>query len=307
MAVAPSPRAASRPQGGLAAAAGGGGLGLGLGPAPSSEYADQLRAVPQLAALGAPFKTCPAVQLTEDETEYKVVCVRHVLPAHDVFQFHVTNTVREQVLEEVGVAMDLSECSPGWAEAAALPLGVAPNEGAGQAYVVLSREEGALPMGLLPCVLRFRVKEIDPGTGEAEEEGYDDEYQLEEVVAGGADYFRPAHPAGGFAAAWDAAGEGGAEEVVDSYALGAHGSLQDAVESVLRALGLAPADGSDLVAPNARSHAAAAAGTAVGDVPVLVRLNFGIDAARNVAMKVAVRADTPEAAEAVHLLVQDGA
>ncbi len=51
----------------------------------------------------------PPAQLTEEETEYKIVGVKHVLEAHVVFQFLCTNTVREQVLEDVSVTMDLSE------------------------------------------------------------------------------------------------------------------------------------------------------------------------------------------------------
>ena len=91
--------------------------------------------MPQLAALGPVFKTCAPVQvgclvvsflgsprrkgqstsrsrlgcpanspsldalllqLTEEETEYKVVCVRHILESHVVLQYHCTNTVHEQ-------------------------------------------------------------------------------------------------------------------------------------------------------------------------------------------------------------------
>ncbi len=53
------------------------------------------------------------MQLTEEETEYKIVCVKHVLEAHVVFQFLCTNTVKEQVLEDVSVTMDLSEAVSG--------------------------------------------------------------------------------------------------------------------------------------------------------------------------------------------------
>lgn len=53
------------------------------------------------------------LQLTEEETEYKVVCVRHVLEGHIVFQFNCTNTVREQVLEDVSVTMDLADAVSG--------------------------------------------------------------------------------------------------------------------------------------------------------------------------------------------------
>lgn len=80
-----------------------------------------------VSRVGAPSD---GVQLTEEETEYKILCVKHVLESHVVFQFLCTNTVREQVLEDVSVTMDLSEAvraavcrevlcweTLGWAEA----------------------------------------------------------------------------------------------------------------------------------------------------------------------------------------------
>lgn len=48
----------------------------------------------------------------------------------------------------------------------------------GQCFTVLSRPEGSLASGKIANVLKFRVKEIDPTTGEAEEDGYEDEYQV---------------------------------------------------------------------------------------------------------------------------------
>lgn len=48
----------------------------------------------------------------------------------------------------------------------------------GQCFTVLSRPPGSLASGKIGNVLKFRVKEIDPSTGEAEEEGYEDEYQV---------------------------------------------------------------------------------------------------------------------------------
>lgn len=49
------------------------------------------------------------MQLTESDTEYSVFVVKHIYPAHVVFQFNCTNTIAEQVLEQVSVAMDLAE------------------------------------------------------------------------------------------------------------------------------------------------------------------------------------------------------
>ena len=131
--------------------------------------------LPAPASLPPPRPLPPALlpQLTEEETEYKVVCVRHVLERHVVFQFNCTNTVKEQVLEDVSVTMDLSEAEDFSLEAV-LPLAVMPQQqphgepggGGGQTYVVLARAEGALALGRFVNVLRFRVKEIDPATGE---------------------------------------------------------------------------------------------------------------------------------------------
>lgn len=43
---------------------------------------------------------------------------------------------------------------------------------------MLARPPGSLSGGKIANVLKFTVKEIDPSTGEAEEEGYEDEYQV---------------------------------------------------------------------------------------------------------------------------------
>ena len=67
-----------------------------------------------------------------------------------------------------------------------------PLNASGQCWAVLRLSGGgaAAPAAKLGCVLRFTAKEIDPSTGEAEEEGYDDEYQLEGLDVAAADYVR---------------------------------------------------------------------------------------------------------------------
>ncbi len=55
------------------------------------------------------FKSCEPVRLTEEDTEYAVFCVKHIYESHIVFQFNCTNTIAEQILEDVTVAMDLAE------------------------------------------------------------------------------------------------------------------------------------------------------------------------------------------------------
>lgn len=65
-------------------------------------------------------------------------------------------------------------------------------------------------------------------------------------------------------------------------------------------------EGTDAVAPNARSHSALLSGVFIGDATSLVKLKFGIEAStREVAMHVTVRSDTPEVSELVHQMIQD--
>lgn len=52
------------------------------------------------------------------------------------------------------------------------------------------------------CTLKFWSKELDPSTGEPEEEGYEDEYQLEEIeLSAGGDYLIPNYVT--FGSEWD--------------------------------------------------------------------------------------------------------
>ncbi len=265
-----------------------------------AEYTEQLKSVPELASLGAVFKTCAPVLLTEEETEYHVMCIHHVLEAHDVFQFNITNTVPEQVLQDVSVLVDLADV-PDFEEEGSIPLAVAPTEGAGQAYVILRRAQEGPVIGSIPCILKFKVKEIDPSTGEAEEEGFDDEYQLEDIDCSPANYVKSS-PTSNFTESWESLGE--ENEVADSYALGQRESVQEAVETVIELMGMSTCDGTDMVPPNARSHAVSMAGTVVGDVDVFIRLQFGMSADQNVAMKLSVRAEDPAFCECIHSIIQ---
>ena len=75
----------------------------------ASEYASALQHLPQFAKLGPVFKSAEPLLLTEEETEYNIALVVHVLETHVLLQFNCTNTVAEQVLENVNVVVDLAE------------------------------------------------------------------------------------------------------------------------------------------------------------------------------------------------------
>lgn len=72
---------------------------------------------------------------------------------------------------------------------------LSPTNSPGIVYISFTRtnpEEFAVASFL--CLLKFVSKEVNPSTGEPEDEGYDDEYPLEEVeVSAGGDYIIPSY------------------------------------------------------------------------------------------------------------------
>jgi len=268
--------------------------------AETAAYAEQLNEIPELAALGTLFKSSAPVELTEVETEYMVKCVKHVFPEHIVFQFSCTNTIQEQMLEDVSVAMD-AENGEGLQEEFLLPLPQMPYNAVGHTYVCVQRTE-KFAVDKFSCTLKFKSKEVDPSSGETEEEGYDDEYQLEDLEVSVLDYMQKTAVTN-FRKSWEDIGE--EAEQTDVYGLGARDSLQDAVEAFMEILGMQSCECTEIVPPNARSHTCLLAGTFVGGCQVLVRLYFGVDQANAVAVKVAVRSEDPSASELIHQIIAE--
>jgi coatomer protein complex subunit gamma len=52
------------------------------------------------------------VELTESETEYTVSVVKHILANYIILQFNVTNTLKDQLLQNVTVKVSRSLCLP---------------------------------------------------------------------------------------------------------------------------------------------------------------------------------------------------
>ncbi|CAN6544097.1 unnamed protein product [Malus baccata var. baccata] len=79
--------------------------GLGApptGPASTVDaYETLLSSIPEFSNFGKLFKSSAPVELTEPETEYAVNVVKHIFDSHVVFQYNCTNTIPEQLLEDV--------------------------------------------------------------------------------------------------------------------------------------------------------------------------------------------------------------
>eukprot|EP00245_Coleochaete_scutata_P011586 TRINITY_DN4319_c0_g2_i1.p1 TRINITY_DN4319_c0_g2~~TRINITY_DN4319_c0_g2_i1.p1 ORF type:complete len:907 (-),score=212.04 TRINITY_DN4319_c0_g2_i1:451-3171(-) len=273
--------------------------GMASGAAASEAYEKLLNSIPEFATYGKLFKSSAPVELTEAETEYAVNVVKHIYPAHIVFQFNCTNTIAEQLLEDVSVVMDLAEAED-FEEAYTKPLAAMQYGAPGQTFAAFSRPEGSCSVGKFACTLKFKVKEVDPSTGEAEDDGYEDEYQLEDLEVVSSDYVLKAGVSN-FRNAWESLSP--EFERTDEYGLGVKETLQEAVEAVINILGMQPCEGTETVPANARSHTCLLSGYYIGHVQVLVRLAFGIDAQRQVAMKLIARAEDEVVSDAIHEII----
>ncbi|PKI49399.1 hypothetical protein CRG98_030213 [Punica granatum] len=125
-----------------------------------------------------------------------------------------------------------------------MPLRSLPYDSPGQTYVAFEKPQGVPAVGKFSNILRFIVKEVELSTGEAEDDGVEDEYQLEEL------------------------------------------------------------EGTEVVPSNSRSHTCLLSGVFIGSMRVLVRLSFGIDGEREVAMKLAIRSDDESVSDAIHEIVK---
>lgn len=271
-------------------------------PAPVSAVDAYQKMLSSIAEFGRLFKSSEPVELTEAETEYAVNVVKHIYENHVVLQYNCTNTIPEQLLEDVTVYVDATDAEE-FSEVCSKPLKSLPYDSPGQIFVAFEKLEHVPAIGKFSNVLKFTVKEVDTSSGEADEDGVGDEYQLEDLEIVSADYMLRV-AVSNFRNAWENMDP--ESERVDEYGLGARESLAEAVSAVTSILGMQPCEGTEVVPSNARSHVCLLSGVYIGGVKVLVRLSFGLSGPKEVAMKLAVRSDDPEVSDKIHEIVASG-
>ncbi|KAK8858695.1 hypothetical protein IAR55_002924 [Kwoniella newhampshirensis] len=269
--------------------------------AEGSSYAAQLAGVPELESYGPVLKSSTKpVELTESETEYVVSAVKHIFKDHIVFQFNVSNTIPDTVLEQVAVVMQPSPDS-GLTEDFIVPIeSLSPANGSGVVYVSFTRDDPAsYAAGTFACTLKFVSKEVDPTSGEPEEEGYDDEYQVEELDLGAGDYITPTYVT--FASEWDKLAD--AASLTETFALSSSESLKDACKSLIEVLNMLPLGGTETPTSNS-VHTLNLSGLVIsagGDKAskILARCRMTYSPGAGVTLELGVRAEKDEAARLV--------
>lgn len=257
-------------------------------------YAEKLRSVPELMAFGPLFRSSEPVELTESETEYVVRCVKHSFPQHLVLQFDCLNTLNDQLLENVRVQVEPPE---GYQLLRDIPCSRLPYSETGTTYVVLQfPDDLGATVGTFNATLKFLVKDCDPATGLPDsDEGYDDEYMLEDVEVTLGDQIQKVTKTN-FGAAWEEAGASHCE-LEDTYSLSSMSTLEEAVKNIISFLGMQPAERSDRVPEGKSSHTLFLAGVFRGGYDILVRAKLAL--AEGVTMQLTVRSTSPDVAELV--------
>ncbi|KAF5332556.1 hypothetical protein D9611_005083 [Ephemerocybe angulata] len=264
-----------------------------------SAYAQQLAEVPEFAPYGTILNsTATPAQLTESETEYQVTCVKHIFKEHIVFQFNVSNTIPDTVLEQVSVIMTPQDEEIGLTEDFIIPLpSLTSASSPGIVYVSFTRENPTqYTIGSFGCTLKFISKELDPTTQEPEEEGYEDEYQVEDVeLSAGGDYIIPSYAT--FGSEWDRMRSG--PSATETFLLGAMESLKAACDSIVEVLNMEPLGGSEV--PTSDSvHTLQLSGLATGGGgKVLARCRMTYSRGTGVTIELGVRAEKQEVCDLV--------
>lgn len=155
-----------------------------------TKYADELLSIEQFKAFGNLINSSKPIPLTEPEAEFVVHAVKHLFKDHIVFQFNVSNTLTNVVLDKVTVA-----CSPEGdnqlEELFTLPIDrLLPNTEAA-CYVAYKKDEAFAMEGFIN-ILHFTTRELDPETNEPFEndEGFDDEYEIDPIYLTAGDYVK---------------------------------------------------------------------------------------------------------------------
>lgn len=285
--------------------------------AATQKYAEQLMQHPDIKEYGTLLKSSVPVELTESETEYVVTAVKHVFKENIVVQYDIRNTLPDTVLENVTVIATPSEDDVLEDDFIIPAPKLSPNE-PGAVYVAFKKLGGdkSVPVTSFTNNLKFTSKEIDPTTGEPEEEGYEDEYQVEDLELTGSDYVIPTF-AGSFDHVWEQTGANGEEESETlqlSNMKGITGMhsisqpqmilgrqtniLSDATEQLISALSLQPLEGTD-VALNNSTHTLKLFGKTVSGGRVAALIKMAYSSKSGVTTKITVRAEEEGVAAAV--------
>ncbi|CAO4374276.1 unnamed protein product [Caenorhabditis nigoni] len=253
-------------------------------------YAAQLAAIPQFAALGPVFKSSARIALTESIAEYTVHMIKHTFANAMVLQFECKNTMNDQLLLDVSV--ELEDPDGEWETKDTIPIEKLPYGEVVSAYSLLEFPDSGAIAGSLGAILKFKVMDVDPTSGEPDsDDTYDQTYVLEEVDVNVSDSVQSVAKTA-FASAWEALGDDATRE--ETFQLSTVENIPDAVKKISEILGLVPCERSDRVPEGKTQHTVYLSGVFRGGYDVLSKATVAIDPSDNsIAMNIIIKSNEP--------------
>ncbi|VVC44849.1 Hypothetical protein CINCED_3A011042 [Cinara cedri] len=224
--------------------------------------------------VGNLFCSSDSSMLTEAETEYVVRCTKHIFNQHLVLQFEITNTLDDQILENISIALDISE---GFQFINEFTCPSIKYQETGNVYVCLKFPDDSVDtIASFTAKMKFIVKDCDPITGEVQDDGYQEDYRLEDVEMTLKDQMLQVK-LGNWDTLWEEA-KGVCFEVQETFALPlTDGGLSDTINQIISFLGMAAANNTDNVhPPNKSSHIVNLAGMMRGNCKVLAQAKLAL-------------------------------
>jgi len=256
-------------------------------------YAQQLAAVPGLSGLGELLNSSSPLDLSESDgnvsAAYHVTLIKHLFPRHIVLMYTIVNTLSEQVLRNLSMEIGAEEDN-GFVVDTVIPAKEAAYNEPTDVYAVISRPPitSKIPTCTLWNNLLFKAHEVDQKTNQVDDEGFPDEFPLDDVEITVSDYmiknFLP-----NFTAIWTQTDND--PQSVTTFSLSTVNSIKDGVTEMIRVLGMAPCENSEQVGEASRSkHVLYLSGNFVeGNSPVIARVRMRYSPQQGAGMELTVR------------------
>jgi len=268
---------------------------------------EQILSIPAIQKIGIGELLCSSKPepITEAEAAFPVTVTKHLFPDHIVLAFAINSTVNDQTLRklhlEIGSKDRRFKCI------SMVPASVLACNDVAHVYAVFTRprcgfEEGkgfVVPSTKIFVNLQYNVHEVDPNTGEEQEEGDEDESKLDEVVFGLSDCITRTSVSE-WNSSWDNLGE--EKQGLATFAKKYLNNLTQACTEMIGFLGMVACDGSAKPASGVNRHILYLSGTFVDfkvQVPVLARIRMRAVEGQGIVMELAVRCEVLEIAEAL--------
>ncbi|KAL3822819.1 hypothetical protein ACHAXA_011456 [Cyclostephanos tholiformis] len=248
-----------------------------------------LYAIPELADFGRVFRSSIATSLTEEETEYVVRYIKHILDHHVILEFIIRNTVEDIRIENLTV--ELEGDSNTFEIIGDVPAGKVECGETVSTFTVLKRRADSFKPTCFTCQLNFTAVGVCPDSGEQLGEGYAEEYPLEPLTLTPSDFIG-ATMVSDFRRAWnDARNEALGTFTVQAKSLGA----------VVEQLGMTPCDGTGRLPADASEsnlHTLHLSGMFLGGHLVLARAQL-MTRKDGSLLKIVIRSDKKEISDTV--------